>query len=230
MSTYRDAKEDVVFAYLPMLRRVRRTSAAARSDPYMGSDTTSDDSYCYCGKVSAMVWKLTGEGTFFSPLAHTHEIIEKQNPDGSFHRTKFEFRPAYEIEGYQGVPFISPDISWVLRPCWIMQMEPKDEYYNYGKQILYCDKDGYNFYAKVIYNRSGEYWKTMLYAGSFSKAETGDRDWLGNGQGHWWFDEKTYHGTEAIVSDVGSWGPYDPPLSMLNPSLFTTSNLLQLSK
>lgn len=47
---YIDDREGTGFAYVPMLRRVRRVSVAARSDPFAGSDMTVDDSRGWGGK------------------------------------------------------------------------------------------------------------------------------------------------------------------------------------
>jgi len=59
--TYDDTRDDIAFAYIPMLRRVRRVSAAVRSDPFLGSDFCTDDTDGFFGKNQAMKWKFIGK-------------------------------------------------------------------------------------------------------------------------------------------------------------------------
>ena len=55
---YRGAHQELNFSYLPAIRRVRRMSAANRSDAFVGSDGTVDDAMGYDGKISAFTWKV----------------------------------------------------------------------------------------------------------------------------------------------------------------------------
>ncbi|MGW8322171.1 MAG: DUF1329 domain-containing protein, partial [Thermodesulfobacteriota bacterium] len=55
---YLSAQADVNFAYLPAIRRVRRTTPANRSDGFMGSDFAVDDILTYDGKIPDFEWKL----------------------------------------------------------------------------------------------------------------------------------------------------------------------------
>jgi hypothetical protein len=41
-------------------------------------------------------------------------------------------------------------------------MTPKDPYYNYGPQQLWVDAELYGTAYKVIFDKSGAYWKTMF--------------------------------------------------------------------
>jgi len=48
---------------------------------------------------------------------------------------------------------------------WILELTPKDAYYAYGRQILWIDKELFFGYYKEIYDRAGEYWKTIIRGG-----------------------------------------------------------------
>jgi len=55
---YLDDRRDVNFSYIPAIRRVRRMSPASRSDSFLGSDFSLDDSAGYDGKIADIEWKL----------------------------------------------------------------------------------------------------------------------------------------------------------------------------
>jgi hypothetical protein len=52
-----------------------------------------------------------------------------------------------------------------------MEMKSKDKYYNYGTHYMWIDAETYNANYKVIYDRSGVYWRTFVKgdAGYMSK-------------------------------------------------------------
>lgn len=83
---YNDVRPDTSFAYIPALRRVRRVSAATRSDPFLGSDLCVDDLAGWGGKNQTMNWKLLGEGTYLMPFTSEKAFKLKDLPDKSFVR------------------------------------------------------------------------------------------------------------------------------------------------
>ena len=60
---YNEDRLDSGFAYVPMLRRIRRIAPSSRSDPFLGADGSPDDAYGWAGKNQTMDWKRIGEGT-----------------------------------------------------------------------------------------------------------------------------------------------------------------------
>lgn len=53
------------------------------------------------------------------------------------------------------------NLVWAKRPVYIVQMTPKDPYYNYGCQELWMDAEVPIVAVwKVINDRAGKYWKT----------------------------------------------------------------------
>ncbi len=62
MWTYKDEREDTCLTYIAMLRRVRRTSASARSDPFAGTLFCYDDDRGWAGK-NQEEWGDAGDGT-----------------------------------------------------------------------------------------------------------------------------------------------------------------------
>ncbi len=96
-----EEKEDSSFQFLPMLRRVKRSSAASRSDPFMGSDGCVDDAAGWAGKNSSMTWKYLGKGDYVVPHAYNKKLIITQNPDKTFNKWFADIKMGYETPGWQ---------------------------------------------------------------------------------------------------------------------------------
>ncbi|MFX0203164.1 MAG: DUF1329 domain-containing protein [Candidatus Hodarchaeota archaeon] len=227
---YNDARETTAFAYVPMLRRVRRVSAASRSDPFLGSDLCTDDTAGFGGKNASLTWKFIGEQTLLVPVPYNKEIVMKRNPNGSFEREFQVVKKGYEVPGWTGAPWAPTTCTWVARPHWIVEAFPKDPYYAYGRQIYYIDKDAYNFSYKLIYDRAGEYWKTLIIGYMLSRSE--DKSFICNtSEFYMVVDDRTNHSTfAALTSSEGKPGRISNPPEVSGPHLFTTAYLLELSK
>ena len=190
---YLDSSEDTVFAFVSMLRRIRRVSATTRSDPYLRSDMCTDDGYGFDGKTSTMKWKLIGEKTLLMPFMTPAKIHADDNPDGSFTIHDPSIKLGYMVPGSKVAPWAPVDAVWAARPVWIVEMEPKNVYYNYGKMILYVDKDGSNAYFKEIYDKAGQYWKTVILAYAFHASPSGKESM--ETESIWVIDDKSHHAT-----------------------------------
>ena len=70
----------------------------------------------------------------------------------------------YEEEGWQGAPWAPVNWVWVKRPTYVIEMRPKDRYYNYGVQHIWVDTEAYSPAFKVIRDKSGKHWKTLVKA------------------------------------------------------------------
>ncbi len=167
--------QDKSWFYVPATRRVRRVNAATRSDPVAGLDIFADDLNCYGGKVEYYKWKLVGEQTILAPLLSPKPLMQKKTKSPS----RFEvdipyFKGAYETPGAKGIPWlVVENLVLVPRPVWVLEGESTDPYYNFGKVIMYMDKDMYRIYWKLVHNRAGEYFYNAMCAYHFSKNEDG---------------------------------------------------------
>jgi uncharacterized protein DUF1329 len=162
--------QDAIWAYVPSTRRARRVNAASRSDPVAGLDIFSDDLNCYAGKIGYYQWKLAGEGSILAPVLQpypfpmksvspTRQVIETPYPSAGF-----------EKPGSKGAPWwIQENLVFVPRPVWIVEGQSSDPYYNFGKVIMYFDKDMYRIYWKLVHNRAGEYFYTAMCGYHFVK-------------------------------------------------------------
>ena len=164
--------QDAIWAYVPSTRRARRVNAATRSDPVAGLDIFSDDLNCYGGKIEYYQWKLAGEGTILAPVLQPYPVQMSQDPKRS---SRFLVKTPYMSAGYEkpgskGVPWwIQENLVFVPRPVWIVEGQSTDPYYNFGKVIMYFDKEIYRIYWKLVHNRAGEYFYTATCGYHFVK-------------------------------------------------------------
>ena len=172
---YSDNRPDVTFSYVPSIRRVRRMSPANRSDSFLGSDFCVDDPYGYDGKVSMFNWRVIGQKEALMPFRSvTPERIVVAGR-GHWETTSGITRIVYgyETEDWQGAPWAPTNLVWAKKPVILIEGVAKDPYYNYGRQIMWYYPEMHGPKYKVIYDRSGQYWKTMLI--SFSAYELDDK-------------------------------------------------------
>ena len=167
--------DDRSWFYIPATRRVRRVNAATRSDPVAGLDLFADDGNCYAGKVEYYRWKLIGEGKILAPVIGPYALTQKPTDEESRWEVDIPYlRAAYETPGEKGAPWlIVENLKYVVRPVWIVEGHSEDPYYNFGKVIMYFDKDMYRIYWKLVHNRAGEYFYNAQCSYHFSKRPDG---------------------------------------------------------
>src|SRR5439155_16605832 len=61
------------------------------------------------------------------------------------------------------------NLVFVKRPGWIVEGQSSDPYYNFGKVIMYFDREMYRIYWKLVHNRAGEYFYTAACGYHFVK-------------------------------------------------------------
>jgi Protein of unknown function (DUF1329) len=166
--------QDKVWFYVPATRRVRQASSASRSEPVAGMDIFADDLNCYGGKIEYYKWKVVGEGNILAPVLQPDPLVAQPIND---HRSEVKipyFRAAYETPGSKGAPWqIVENLVLIPRPVWILEGESSDPYYNFGKVIMYMDKDMYRIYWKLVHNRAGEYFYNAMCAYHWAKNADG---------------------------------------------------------
>lgn len=226
---HNDARPDTAFAYVPALRRVRRVSPATRSDPFLGSDLCVDDLGGWGGKNQTMSWKFLGEGTYLMPFTSEKKYPMRDMPDGSIEKVPVYVTKGYETKGFKGAAWCPVSWAWHPREVYIVEGMPKDPYYNYGKQVFYIDKQNFNIYFKVVYDKAGEYWKTVGVSYTYSVAPSG-RTTQGRNTFFIAIDDRNNHASvgDQVMDEADRRS--DLPYSEINESNFTEAALRALSK
>ena len=155
-------KQDLNFGYLPAVRRARRMNPANRSDSFLGTDFAVDDTNGYDGKIPAFTWKLLGRKAAIVPWVEPDPARIVQNQAGEWETTSNTVVYGYQKEGWQGAPWAPTNVVWVKREVYVIEAKAKDGYYNYGTQHMWIDTETFNCSYKMINDRAGKYWKTLL--------------------------------------------------------------------
>ncbi len=191
---YFDERDITVFAYVPVIRRVRQTGGATRSDPYMGSDTWMDMEYMWGGKNRAMKWRLLEEKTILVPFTSLKKDILEEDANGSVHQHPVAIKWGYNTPGWEGAKWAPTSVTWVPRQVWIIEQIPKDPYYNWGVHTNYVDKDTYVIWFKEVYEKAGDFRTWALYYLHFGEAPSGHNT-VGDYDCTQAIDEKARHST-----------------------------------
>jgi len=221
---YQDLRDTTVYNYIPVMRRVRRSSGATRSDPYMGSDSWNDSKDGFSGKNTAFTWKLIGEGTCINGIDSLDKHIWKEEADGSVWES-YSRKYGYETPGWKGAPWAFTSLYWIPRPCWIVEGMPTDPYYAWGKHVMWIDKEVFHLINKEIYDKAGEFQHWHVFANGYGETPSGNNT-AGDFHSMIALDTKADHGS-AIYWKTGL---VNMPTTRRGPSFFTVANFLQMSK
>jgi hypothetical protein len=227
---YNDDRLDSTFAYVPMLRRIRRTSPSSRSDPFLGADGCPDDAYGWAGKNQTMDWRRIGEATVLGLFTSRKALPITEDEDGLIDRLYDPIQLGYQEKGWQGVPWAPVSCVWHPRQVWIVEAMPKDKFYNYGRMHYYVDKETYNIWSKEIYDKADTYWKTLFISYPYGVTEKGS-DLIGHTDLYIVIDDKTDHATANFnFKYPGREHRVRLPVEMLGSDNFTSAGMLQKSK
>ncbi|MDX9786247.1 MAG: DUF1329 domain-containing protein [Desulfobacterales bacterium] len=163
---YLEFQTDDYFAYVPSIRRVKKLSGAARSDPFAGSDFVLDDSNGWEGKNESMTWKVLDRKIILMPLQENtldEPIKGFQNESGAWamDMRRKSVKAAWEVPGNKELAWMPTNVVWVPRDMFVIEGMPHDKYYNYGRQIMYEDTTVGGVY-KIAYDKALTYWKTLV--------------------------------------------------------------------
>lgn len=232
--SYIDDREDSAFAYVPAIRRVRRVSAASRSDPFLGSDGTVDDSSGFDGKPSSMKWKLLGIKKLLVPVTTLDTITYPVKADGSYSRIVPPIKIGFMDKDWKGPSYSPISWYWIPREVYIVEAIPKDPYYNASKIVMYIDKElGYIMY-KDVYDRAGEFWKVAANLIKKIVLSTGEPS-LSMSDMDFYLDWRAKHALAVITENAGVLEGAitqdgNLPPSIIGPKFFTESSLKQITK
>jgi len=196
-----DGTADQVWTYLPPIRRVKRVSGANRSDPVAGSDAIIDDENGWVGQNESMTWQFVEEKIVLFP--YTSWVVErprpmKQHADGSWRAVPGEPAPrvGWQEKDWQGAPWAMSNAVWAPRKVYVLTADPIDRYYRYGKQEYYIDKHALTTTVKIVYNKAGEYWKTVM--AFFPCTSWGDNKSFGSVNFSLIVDDRSDHATIVV--------------------------------
>lgn len=230
-------KWDTSWIYTPSLRRIRRISAANRSDPVGATDYMIDDVNGYAGKVEFFDWKVVERKTMLLPYLPDEDGITvtfprkcrwyKERGAKAFIQPRFPVKWAYQEKESKLAPWWPLNIVWVERPVYIVEGVSKDPYYSLGKQLLIIDAETYRIHIKLGWDRGGTYWRTQVMTQGYYISP--DRRWSSaSAEISFLVDEKRNRASTSDRTD-----PKVTPTIFnveLSSSLFSMSNFVNYGK
>ncbi len=150
-----EAKFDDTWVYVPTLRRVRRISAAQRTDAVSGTDFTLDDLRSFAGIVPQYEWECLGEMDIISPM-----------------NSKVKAYPYDKEHNFGPYGLSYADDVWELRKAVKVRMKPKNSDHPYHHKDIYLDKQTLAPLYSFAYDQKEELWKILWHNKRWS--EDGD--------------------------------------------------------
>ena len=168
-----DGTDDDLYVYIPTIRRTKRMSGANRSDPYMGTDATADDTNAWDGRVNSMRWRFVEErvGLFcVSEWGAEEPAKMKKLTNGTWRslpyedkEAKFNWEKKDWTEKSEEAPWGPTNVVWIPRTFFVIEALPIDRYYNAGKIIMWIDIGTYWPMHKISFDKAMQYWKTLVF-------------------------------------------------------------------
>ena len=149
-----NAKNDDTWVYLPTMRRVRRISAAQRTDAVSGTDFTFDDLRSFSGIVPQYTWECLGEMDLLAP---TNSKVRA-----------YPYNKAHNFGPY-GLSFAND--SWELRKAVKVRMIPKSQDHPYHHKDIYIDKQTLTPMYSFAYDQKEEMWKILWHNKRWSEGD-----------------------------------------------------------
>ena len=166
---------DKVWAFLPTIRRVRQMRSSTRGDRIPGFEVQGDDADCYDNKTTYFTWRLIEAGEVIGPVGSDTPYARPltDEPPGRRVMTLPYNNAVYETRGASGAGWFTLGNVYVRRPVWVVEGTPKDPYYEAGKIVLYVDRELYNGYYKLTYNKAGELYRTNFCGAAWGRSPDG---------------------------------------------------------
>jgi len=201
----------------------------------MGSDGCADDKFGWSGKIISMKWRFLGQKVGLlcvTDWVSEHALETRRLPDGTWKTMANEvgMKVGWQVKDFKGTPWAPANAVWIPREFLIIESIPKEPYYNYGKIIYWIDKDTHSINHKIVWDKAGEYWKTLIIPRVW--VDYAEKKGVLHCNSHIIYDEKAKH---ACVYHHG--GPifghqfsaeFDNP--KINPRMFTLERLRMWSK
>lgn len=167
--------EDILWVYSPAVQKLRQLTAANRSDPILRSAVSPEDFLVWSGKPELADARAEPPATMLAPFLRaeapavssdkTCVFVDRAAAVSNRTTVRWNFESSRYLHGAGWVPSTS---ILIPRSMWRIELVSQDPFSLYGRQILYVDTELMLPIYKVVYNRSGQLWKTVI--GSYGLA------------------------------------------------------------
>jgi hypothetical protein len=141
-----EGKNDDTWVYVPTLRRVRRISAAQRTDAVSGTDFTFDDLLSFSGIPPQYEWSCLGEMDILAPM-----------------NSKVQAYPYSKDHNFGPYGLSYADDRWELRHAVKIRFVPRNKDHPYHHKDIYIDKQSLEPLYSFAYDQKEELWKIIWH-------------------------------------------------------------------
>lgn len=173
-------EEDAIWAYSPAIKKVRELTGSNRSDSLVTSSVAADDFLGWSGNVNAVRAKVITRTKLLVPFSSLSPIplenaggcLKAVGADFSGQSNSWNFENPKFKGGYDWLPAKG---AFVPRDLYKIEISPIDPYYLNGREEVYLDAETMLPFYKIVYDRSGRHWKTVVIGWGFGKTKDGLR-------------------------------------------------------
>jgi len=133
---YKDGREEDLWVYTAMFRRIRRYATSQRTDTIDGTDLIYDDQEGWYTHPTRNTYTAKGRADLLVARHQDSKNVQRERGQG--------FWNGFQRERVNN---------------WVVEVINKDPSYIYSKQIWYLDPETWQMNFKVMYNRQGQLWK-----------------------------------------------------------------------
>lgn len=142
---------DDTYVYMPITRRVHRTTNGGRGDVTWGTDIDTDSLWGFNAKINYWNFRVLAEKEILAVV----------------HSGKYGDRSAWcaPRDGQHGLLAAFPCVQWEKRRVWVIEGKPAPGVlgqYPYSKRILYIDQEFFAPLVEEMYDQQGELWRYFL--------------------------------------------------------------------
>ncbi len=134
-------KSDLLLAYIPSMRRIRKMTSTDTQDAVSGQDLIYDDNEGFMQKLSP------------TRYPYKYEVIEE--------REYLVVAPTIDGAEYissKGLEF--RNVRMERRPIYVVKLTQQDRNYVYSQRIFYVDKETFMYYHIENYDQKGRLYRT----------------------------------------------------------------------
>lgn len=133
---YQDNRDEDLWIYTAMFRRIRRYATSQRTDTIDGTDMIYDDQEGWYTNPTRNTYAAKGRADLLVGRHQDPKNVQRDSGQG--------FWNGFQRERVNH---------------WVVEVVNKDPSYIYSRQIWYLDPETWQMNFKVMYNRQGQLWK-----------------------------------------------------------------------
>ena len=179
---FKGMDEDMVWTYSPASKKVRQLTASNRADALITSSVAADDLLGWSGKIAMIEATLESKTVGLVPFPELEMAALQDRPNscaevvsiGDSWADKVPAHWNFETARFPGeAAWLPTRAVFAPRKLWRIELSSRDPYSLYGRQVLYVDAVMQLPVYKIVYDRAGRPFKTIIQ--SYGLAATKDR-------------------------------------------------------